>query len=479
MDPTEKTGSGVAVVAEEVKKIYILDTSVLVYDPESLLVFKDNDVVVPSIVIDELDNLMHNPKKSESASEANKALCALTNGHSIRDGIKLPGGGTLRVDMDGDDLDLLPHGWRRDNNDHIILLSAMRIKKANPNRKVIVVSKDYNFRLKANCLGVPAEDYRNDNIDDLEKMFMGIFNVMVNDQVIVDIHQRQQHQHGTPILVDNAGLDDETRLKLCPNMCCRLKGRFNGATALAIYKAADGTFNLVDKPQAKKSNTGVVARNDEQAFALNLAMDPSIGVLTLYGSAGTGKSLMALQAGWQYVIDPGQKFRAGSVDTQDDEDCTRIQVFRPTHELGNEMGYIPGTVEDKFAPWQRPTFTGLKLVAGRGNKDRIFELIRQDKIEILGINHIRGDTFNNAFLIVDDAQNFKPKEMLAILTRVGQGTKVIINGDLDQVDVEGMGRTSNGLAHTIARLRGQEGCASLRLVKGERSWIAALAAKLL
>ncbi|MEI6397028.1 MAG: PhoH family protein [Candidatus Taylorbacteria bacterium] len=461
------------------KKIFVIDTNVVMHDPDSLRAFQEHDVLLPIVVLEELDDLKSDSRKGGSARDAIRALSLIIKNNSIHKGIQLPGGGTLKVDVDGDSLTNLPHGWSPEKKDNIILMTVKRLANVHTDRQVILVTKDSSLRIKANSLELLAEDYLNDNISDLEKMSIGIVDIVVDDQVIADIHQCHQHQHSGSLLLEKMGLEAAIIHSLYSNECCRLRGCNNGKSALAIYNSHDKTFRLVDKPSIKRPEVGVVPRNEEQSFALALAMDPSIGILTFSGDAGTGKSLMALLAGWNHVIKPGSNYRGADVNSHPENDCSRILVLRPTHELGNEIGFLPGTLEEKFAPWQRPTFTSLKLLAGKNHKAEIARLMQEDKIEISCINHMRGDTVNNAFMIIDDAQNFSPKEMKAIITRVGQGTKVIINGDLNQVDVEELGPTSNGFAHAISRFHGQQGCAHLRLLKGERSWIAELAAKIL
>ena len=333
------------------------------------------------------------------------------------------------------------------------------------------------MRLKANSLGVVAEDYRNDNIQDVHNLLSGIVVLEVNDETITRIHQAD---HSKCIVAETTGLDAAQFASLYPNMPCRLVGRTSHKTVLAVYKKADGSFHLVGKPASVKDDKSIVPRNDEQALALSLAMDPSIRVLALSGQAGTGKSLMALSAAWKQVV--AKEFQAGNVDPHQLPGPGRILVFRPTHEIGKELGFLPGSLEEKIAPWQRPTLSNLQLLARKANNNpdqEITKLMEEHKVEILPINHIRGDTANHAFIIVDDAQNLTPHEMKAIITRVGQGTKIIINGDLEQVDVSFLGPDSNGFAHVISKFHGWDKYAHLRLIKGERSEVAEYAAKIL
>ncbi len=468
--------SGVVGKGDDHLKIYVLDTCVLLHDPKAFLAFKEHDVVIPIVVLEELDNLKHDDRRGATVREVIRQLDDFVGDKSIQHGVKLPGGGMLKVDMDGENPDRLPKGWNREKPDNLIILTASRLKDTRTDRTVVLVSKDNNMRLKANSLGVTNEDYRNDNTPDAKRLLAEIVEIIVNDDAIVEIHQ---NPHTKMVGIGSTGLDADIIGMLYPNMPCRLTGRNARNTALAVYKKSDNAFHLVGKP-SKDAKKGIVPRNDEQAFALYLAMDPTIQVVALSGQAGTGKSLMALLAGWRQVI--LSEYRGANVDPQQMPNLGRILVFRPTHEIGKELGFLPGTLEEKIAPWQRPTLSNLALLAEKftGGVDHdIARLMQDQKIEILPINHIRGDTANHTFMIVDDAQNLTPHEMKAIITRVGQGTKVIINGDLEQVDVSFLGPTSNGFAHVISKFHGWSKYAHLRLTKGERSEVAEYAAKIL
>ncbi len=254
---------------------------------------------------------------------------------------------------------------------------------------------------------------------------------------------------------------------MVPNICCRLIGQNTGKSALAIFNHTENTFDLVEKP-SKHKRDGINPRNEEQALAYALATNPNIEIMTLSGKAGTGKSLIALKAGYEQL---------GKSNGYD-----RMCIFRPTREIGEPLGFLPGTLEEKFAPWQRPILSNLQLIIEEGESrksDYLESLITDGKIEILPINYLRGATIHKAFVIVDEAQNMTPHEMKTVVTRAGERSKLVINGDLFQVDGKFLDKESNGLAHVIHRFPGQDTYGHLRLTKGERSRLAELAASLL
>ncbi len=472
------------------KKLFVLDTSVLIHDPKGALqAFEEHEVVIPVIVVEELDGLKRNPIVGPNARDILRQLDALRTQGDVTKGVSTPGGGKIRFDMDGDDSLVLASGFDRFKPDNIILQTAQRLKKSAPSDLVVVVSKDTAMRIKAQAFGLVAEDYKSDRVENIDRLWSGQQDVIVDDNVVDLIHRLESRE----FRVVEAGVDDEVVTLLSPNLCCRLIGRLSQKTALAIHKKNEGVFRLVEKPKGLNKGgspvKGLHPRNEGQAFAVALLSDPEISLVTLSGKAGTGKSLMALLAGWQQVIDNktstfGKRALEDPPADNSSGRFSRILVFRPTQEIGKELGFLPGSLDEKFAPWQRPTLSALHLIADEVGKGDGFVngLLAAKKIEVLPINHVRGSTESHAFAVVDDSQNFTPHEIKTLITRFGEGTKVVITGDMHQVDVSSLDSRSNGLSHTIARIvekwssEDRELYGHLNLTKGERSKLAELAA---
>ncbi|MSR79021.1 MAG: PhoH family protein [Candidatus Taylorbacteria bacterium] len=464
------------------KKLFVLDTSVLIHDPKGALqAFEENVVVIPIIVVGELDGLKKNPIVGPNAREVLRQLDTLRLTGDIIKGVPTQKGGTIRFDLDGHDSHALPAGFDRLKPDNIILLTAMRLKGSSPSDDITIVSKDTAMRIMAQSLGLISEDYKNDKVGNVDSLWSGQEDVEVDDSVIDLIHRLDSREIG----FGDAGLDPGIVDTFRPNLCSRLIGRGNRKVALALWKKKRGVFRLVDKPPRTGRKDGLHPRNEGQSFAMALLADPEIKLVTLSGKAGTGKSLMALLSGWQQVIDRKQR-RFGPLALEEapidssSSGASRILVFRPTHEIGSGLGFLPGTMEEKLAPWQRPTLSALQLIADESGKpdDFINGLIAAKRIEVLSIAHVRGSTESHAFMVIDDCQNFTPLEVKTLITRVGEGTKVVITGDMLQVDVSSLDAESNGMAHIVAQWsrRDFEIYGHLRLTKGERSELAELAA---
>ncbi|MDO8590965.1 MAG: PhoH family protein [bacterium] len=464
-----------------IEKTYVLDTSVLIHDPNGALsAFKEHTVVIPVVVIEELDRLKHHAVKGVNAREVSRQLAELMQDNDILKGVPTPGGGTLRVDLDGDDVSHLPSGFDPEKSDNIILLTTMRLKSSSPDREITLVSKDINLRIKAQSVGLRAQDYLSGRIIEKNHVGSSIIEITVNDEVITLIHQPSLTLKGK-VRLKEADLADKDFSSFSDHTCFRLVGKEHRKTSLALLNKQADWLELVAKPSVPSTKKGgVLPRNDEQAFALALACSQNTTLVTLVGAAGTGKSLMALLAGWRLIVGPNRGFERPIIEGNFGSD-QRMVIYRPTRELGEELGFLPGTLDEKLAPWQRPTLSNLYLIATEDGKDPTFvdELLEKRKIEILPINHIRGDTVNHAFVIVDDAQNLTPHEIKAVITRVGEGTKMVITGDPTQVDVDFLDSHSNGFSYVVAKFRGQEIYANLELVKGERSKLAEVAASIL
>jgi len=464
-------------------KIFILDTSVLMHDPDGALnAFQEHTVINPIIVTEELDHLKTHDSKGMSAREVIRQLAELIEGKDLVKGVPTKSGGLLKIDTDGDNPEDLPMGFDPNKPDNIILLTAKRIQNDSKGQIVVLVSKDLNLRLKAQANGINAEDYLHGRIADKAPHSSSIAELFVGKESIAKIHQTGSNRR---LSASETGIDGSVISALVNNACVRLIGRDNPKkTVNAIFDKRAAIFEMVDKimsPDSKKK-PGIAPRNEGQAFALALASSPNAQLITLGGNAGTGKSLMALLAGWRRVISPVREFENTVIDRgQQIQKLQKIIVYRPTRELGKELGFLPGTLDEKFAPWQRPTLSNLHLIATAEGRDPDFlqELFAKQTIEILPINHIRGDTINNAYILLDDAQNLTPHEMKSVVTRVGENTTLVITGDASQVDVPFLDAYSNGFTHVVAKFAGQMIYAHFELTKGERSELAEIAARIL
>lgn len=452
------------------QKIYILDTNEFILNPNVIDDLGDNVIVVPIWVIRELDKLKRSkPHLEYVVREASRSLekyrqRGKEQGVFLSDGIKTPGGGILYVDYNAKDLSKLGQ-YVEDTVDNRVLLVALHWKekeaKEQPieemRRSVIVLSNDINVRILADVYRVEAEEWKREklisSVDDLYTGRATISLSLSKAGLLTEMFTKKS----LPVEM----IADEYNLKdLVANQCCRLvcgMGTPAETSALAIYKAGKRAFVPVKKPVGKvngwKKNIQPV--NDEQALAFALMMDDSIDMVSLTGPAGTGKTLMALKAGYE-------KLKEGKIK--------QIKVWRPMEPLGKEMGFLPGTEQEKFAPWARPIYAAFSLVVGDdGKPDYDKKTLGLDELNVESFSHARGTTEPNTFLIIDECQNLTPHEAKTLLTRVGFDTKIVLAGDVEQVDNRFLDSISNGLTYTVECWRGSERAAHVTLVKSERS----------
>ena len=458
-------------MSEKVRqKIYITDTNVHIVNPNVIDELGNNVIVVPIWVIREIDSLKRSKPHLEFAvREVSRNLekyrqRGKEQGTFLSDGVRTPAGGTLFVDFNSQDLSKLGHGVEN-TVDNRVLLAAMHWKekeeREEPNpelrRPVIVLSQDTNVRIQADVYRIAAEDWRRERlISSVDDLYTGRATISLSVSkagLLTEMFTKKS----LPV----EAIADEYELKdLIANQCCRLvcgAGTPAETSSLAIYKAGKRVFIPVKKPVGKvngwKNNIQPV--NDEQALAYALMMDESIDLVTLTGGAGTGKTLMALLAGYR-------QFKEGKVK--------QIKVWRPMEPLGKEMGYLPGTQEEKFAPWARPIYAAFSLVVGDdGKPDYDKNTVGIDELVVESFSHARGTTEPNTFLIIDECQNLTPHEAKTLLTRVGFDTKIVLTGDVEQVDNRFLDSISNGLTYTVQCWKGSERAAHVTLVKSERS----------
>lgn len=439
------------------KKAFVLDTNVLLHDPSAMFRFKDNDVVLPITIIEELDRFKKQPEMTgRNARQVSRMLDDLRQQGRLTEGVSV-NGGKLRVALcHRETLQELPTELEHDNGDNTILAVALELKRQHPN-PVVLVSKDTNLRIKADALGLHAEDYETDKVD-VEELYTGMTELMVSAERIDQFFK----QGGVPPEGD-----------LYPNQMVTLVDEANPAhTALAI---ADGTLGKL-VPLIKVPHHGVsriFPRNREQKFALDLLLRDSIQLVTLVGTAGTGKTLLAIAAGLQKVAD--------------ERLYSRLLISRPVVPMGRDIGYLPGDISEKLTPWMQPLYDNFDLIFGtqdavgkpahwrRGHE----ELIEQGLLQIEALTYIRGRTIPQQFLVVDEAQNLTPHEVKTILTRAGEGTKVVLTGDPDQIDNPYVDAASNGLTYVVEKFKHEPLAGHVTLLKGERSTLAERAAALL
>lgn len=437
-------------------KKFILDTNVLLHDPQAFLKFEDNDVIIPITVIEEIDSFKKDLNEiGRNARHVSRMLDALRSKGSLTAGVPLESGGTLTVILYTQVLAKdFPPELRMERGDNRILAVAVSLKQS-CDCQVIFVTKDTNLRIKANAFGLIAQDYENDKVA-IEELYSGTAERTVASTVIDRFYGQ--------------GFLEEPTTDLQPNQCLTLIDESNFShTALCRYNQASAQLQpLVKLP--KEGIWGIQSRNREQQFALDLLLDANVQLVTLVGKAGTGKTLLAIAAGLQKVADDGS--------------FSRLLVSRPVFPMGRDLGFLPGDVEEKLAPWMQPIFDNVDLllgaVEGRGKHKRGYrELVDMGILEIEPLTYIRGRSIPNQYMIVDEAQNLTPHEIKTIITRAGEGTKIVLTGDPYQIDNPYVDASSNGLAYIVEKFKNQPIAGHVTLTHGERSGLAELAANLL
>jgi len=434
------------------KKTYILDTSVYLTDATALTSFQNNDIVVPFKVLEEVDK--HKKRQDGVGTNARsfiRSLDSLRDKGSLHSGIRIAKGKGILfvVSAETSPLDM-------SIADNEIITVALEQKNKNPRRKVIVVSRDINMRVKCDALGLPTEDYvMGQVVKNTENLYSGYKTHLVDDQTI------DQFYAGEKIYLDKEDI------KLFQNHFILLVSSANDKkTALARFYDYSKPLKRING-EFKKGIWGVKPRNKEQNFCLDLLMDPNVKVVTLVGKAGSGKTLLAIASGLAQVVE-GDKRTI----------YKRLIVSRPIQPLGKDIGYLPGTMEEKMTPWLAPIQDNLRHLMAN-DKETLAMYMAQGTIEIEALTYIRGRSISNAYIIIDEAQNLTAHELKTIITRVGENTKVVLTGDIDQIDNVYVDETSNGLAYAVEKFKAHDISGHVTLVKGERSKVATLAAKIL
>ena len=437
------------------KKTYVIDTSVFLSDANALYRFKNNDIVIPIKVLEEIDK--HKKRQDSVGFNARliiKHLDELRTKGSLSKGLRIGKGlGILRVAKAST---ALPKDLDFNVPDHQILSVAVQESLDNERRKVIVVSRDINMRVIADSLGLISEDYETNSIvEDKDKVYEGFAEVLVDDEFI-----ERFYDHEEMVLEESM-----VKEKLYPNQFLLLISSSNPKKS-AICRFFDHKRPL--KPINVKDYSkswGVVPRNKEQTFAYDLLFDDDVPLVSLIGRAGSGKTLMAIAAGLEQTVGFAER------------KYKKIVVSRPVQPMGKDIGFLPGTMEEKMLPWLMPIHDNLEFILG--NKNQIKSYFEKGQIEVEAITYIRGRSISNAFIIIDEAQNLTAHEVKTIITRVGENTKIILTGDIEQIDNIYTNETSNGLTYAIEKFKHAELAGHITFRKGERSKIATLASKVL
>ena len=443
------------------KKNYVLDANVLLHDPHAIFKFEDNDVIIPIFAIEEIDQFKREgSERGRNARTIARLLDELRREQTstLAKGVPLESGGMLRIAIPEQRPDALV-GLESHSQDLAILQTAIDARDRDPSRPTIFVTMDTNLRIRADAIGVNAETYENQRVKDPE-LEHSVIEIEVSGS---DVDAFFQNGRVAP-----PGL-----ATLYPNACVMLRDA--GApthTALGRFDSARGEIAALRV--GREGVMGVRPRNKEQAFALDLLLDDSVRLVTLIGKAGTGKTLLAIAAGLKRTTEDGA--------------YTRLLVSRPIMPLGRDLGFLPGDVDEKLNPWMQPIFDNLEFLfsngspaaSGKGRQERGFlELLENGTVQVEPLTYIRGRSLPHQYLIVDEAQNLTPHEVKTIITRCGEGTKIVLTGDPHQIDNPYVDHASNGLSVVAARFKSERIAAHVVLAKGERSELAELAANLL
>jgi PhoH-like ATPase len=442
-------------LAASSKKVFVLDTNVLLHDPKAIFHFQEHDVTIPIVVIEEVDHFKKDQSEiGRNARTVSRHLDRLRESGSLNQGVKLETGGTLKVDVAVHPLDIGIPSLDKHHADNQILACAFALLKTRK-EKVVLVTKDTNLRIKADAAGLQAEDYTTDMVE-MDELFTGA------RQVEVDASDLDRlFDGGLPNFADNPML---------PNEFATLVDRVNPShTALARFHGNEGVLRPLRRLEAPP--WGIKPRNREQQFVFELLLDDSVQVVTLLGKAGTGKTLLAIAAGLQQVVD--------------EERYHKLLVSRPVMPMGRDLGYLPGDVDEKLRPYMQPIYDNLDFIVTANMEQRRRTTMTAAQLEEGGylsvepLTYIRGRSIPNQYLIVDEAQNLTPHEVKTILTRAGDGTKVVLTGDPHQIDNPYVDASTNGLSFLAEHFKHQAIAGHVTLNKGERSQLAELASNLL
>ena len=427
------------------RKIFVLDTNVLLHDSKSILAFKDNEIVIPLVVLDELDKIKTgHDEAARNARVIIRTLDSMRGQGNLHQGVPTVNGGIIRVELNNQTN--IPADLDKHKADNRIISVALGL--VNSGQEVIVVSKDINLRVKCDALGVKVEDYNSDAVvHDVNSIYTGWTELVVSSVDINGLYKDGFIDAGNFTLFTNQYV--LLRSSTDPKHSCL--ARFNGAQLVKITP--------------KTEVWGIAPRNKEQVFALDALFDPNIKLVTMIGRAGTGKTLMAVAAGVSQLLD--------------NHVYKKMIMSRPIQPLGKDIGYLPGTLSEKMLPWVSPLHDNLELLFSEKGGQTLDMYKESGAIEVEALTYIRGRSISKAVLLVDESQNLTLHELKTIITRVGEGSKIVLTGDINQIDNPFINAVDNGLSCIIEKFKGNQLAAHITLTKGERSELATLASEIL
>ena len=438
------------------KKLFIIDTNVLLHDYKCIYNFEENDVIIPIVVLEELDKFKKgNDQINFHAREFTRELDKLSGDMLLTANIPLGENlGNLHIETGRDFSEKVSQSFPERTPDHRILAIADYVCNTNKDKVVVLITKDINLRMKAKSLGIIAQDYRNDKVANIDDLYKGITVIEGMDQELIN----KLYDHPEGVSASEFNLDTEIK----GHQFFIMKN--HGASALAHYNP----LNTLQKRVTKQTTYGIDPRNAEQTFAIYALSNPDIQLVSLTGKAGTGKTLLALAS----ALAQHKRYK-------------QIFLARPIIPLANrDLGFLPGDIRQKMDPYMQPLYDNLTVIKHKFSHQspefiRINEMINEEKLVITPLAYIRGRSLSSIFFIVDEAQNLTPHEIKTVITRAGEGTKMIFTGDIEQIDSPYLDTGSNGLSYLSDKMKNQDIFAHVNLIKGERSFLAELASKLL
>ncbi|MBD8068437.1 PhoH family protein [Bacillus sp. PS06] len=440
-------------------KIYVLDTNVLLQDPRSIFSFEDNEVVIPAVVLEEVDSKKrYMDEIGRNARQVSKLIDNMRQTGKLHEKIPLENGGVLRIELNHRSFHQLQEIFVEKTNDNRILAVAKNLsleEQAMENgREVILVSKDALVRVKADALGLQAEDFLSDRVVEVDHIYTGLLELYINNDLLNRFYEKGE-----------LNVTELANHPFYPNQFIVMKDSLGGsASAIGVI---DATGKKVRKLIFNHEHIwGIRSRNAQQTMAFELLLRKDIPLVTLIGKAGTGKTLLALAAGLMQTEDLGE--------------YKKLLVARPIVPVGKDLGFLPGEKEEKLRPWMQPIFDNLEYLFNTkkpGELDAI--LAGMGSIEVEALTYIRGRSIPEQFIIIDEAQNLTKHEVKTILTRVGEKSKIVLMGDPEQIDHPYLDEYNNGLTYVVEKFKEQKIAGHIRLIKGERSGLAQLAADLL
>ncbi|TYS11949.1 PhoH family protein [Bacillus subtilis] len=440
-------------------KIYVLDTNVLLQDPNAIFSFEENEVVIPAVVLEEVDSKKrYMDEVGRNARHVSKLIDALRQKGRLHEQVPLDTGGTLRIELNHRSFHQLQEIFIEKTNDNRILAVAKNLsleeETKEDGRPVILVSKDVLVRVKADAIGLHAEDFLNDRVVDNDEMYNGYKDLYISQQLFSSFYGKNQ-----------ITVNEMKQHTFYPNQFALMKDELGGSSS--AVGMADKTGTVLKRLVFDDEHVwGIRPKNVQQTMALELLLREDIPLVTLIGKAGTGKTLLALAA--------------GLLQTEDLGIYKKLIVARPIVPVGKDIGYLPGEKEEKLKPWMQPIFDNLEFLFNAKKPGELEAILSGiGSIQVEALTYIRGRSIPDQFIIIDEAQNLTRHEVKTLLTRVGEGSKIVLMGDPEQIDHPYLDSLNNGLAYVVERFKGQPISGSVKLLKGERSGLAQLAADLL